>query len=146
LTPQQAELPVTILRSGDRLRKTLKLSGDWRRDQDPSWRASLHVAGPGGGFWGRKLTESDKRKRNLKSDALAMKVTFIWAPHAKRAGFRNGDVVVSLNGVRRDMSIRQLHAYLHLNAKYGETIPVIILRGGKEQTVQLTLPSEPPKP
>ena len=57
---------------------------------------------------------------------------------------RNGDVVVELDGVRKDLAIRQLHAHLQLHRDYGDTIRLTVLRGGTRQELTLTLPTAPP--
>jgi len=78
LTPSQASLPLEIQRGGQTLRPMLKLSSAWRRTPDPSWRESLHVAGPNAGFWGNKLPEDERKKLGLPAGKMAVLVTFIW--------------------------------------------------------------------
>lgn len=123
---------------------TLDLEGDWRRNRDPSWRPSTHVAGPGGGFWGRKLNEKARRRLDLEDEDLALKVTYIWAAHAKKAGFKLNDVIVSVDGQKRDLTIRQFHAYLQLERNYGDVVPVIVRRGDKDVSLTLKLPAKSP--
>jgi S1-C subfamily serine protease len=145
LTPKEAKLPVEVRRGGQTVRATLELAGDWRRTADPSWRESLHVAGPNSGFWGGKLNAQEKKDRGIPADALAVRVTALFGAHANRAGLKNGDVVVEFDGLRRDMTIRQLQAHLHLNRAYGDAVPLAVRRGGEELKLTLRLPAAAPE-
>jgi S1-C subfamily serine protease len=141
MAPESA-LPLELDREGKKVKATLKLSGAWRRTEDPSWRESLHVAGPNGGFWGRKLDDEERTKRGLADDRMAVLVTFIWGEHTRKAGMKVQDVVVKFDGLTKDMSIGQLHAHLNLNREYGDSVPLTIQRGGKDQELTLALPKE----
>jgi S1-C subfamily serine protease len=140
LTPAEAELPMTVQRGDQTLHPTLKLSGKWRRTTDPSWRESLHIAGPGGGFWGEKVTEEERTKLGLPAGRMAVRVTFIWGDHARKAGLKQQDIVVEFDGLKTDMTIGQLHAHLNLNRNYGDTIAVSVRRGTELQKLALDLP------
>jgi predicted metalloprotease with PDZ domain len=144
LTPQQSKLPLEIRRDGKSAPVTLQLSGDWRRGREPAWRESLHVAGPNAGFWGEKVKPDERKKLGLAADTMAVKVTFIWGDYTKQAGLKVGDTVVALDGRRDDWRINQLHAHLNLNRNYGETVPLVVHRGGKEETLSMKLPANPP--
>ena len=147
LTPNKdASLPVQLRRGEESLNITLKLSGTWHRSQDPSWRETLHVAGPGAGFWGQKLNEDQRRDLGLAADSLAVRVTSIWGDYTRRAGVQKDDVVVEFDRLQRDMTINQLHAHLNLNRNYGDKIPLVVLRGGKRQELSLQLPAKAPEP
>ncbi len=145
LTPKESKLPLELRRGERNVRVTLELAGDWKRTKDPSWRESLHVAGPNAGFWGMKLKEEQRKKLGIAVDALAVQVTAIYGDHARQAALKNGDVVVEFDGHRRDMTIRQVHAHLQLQRNYGEEVVLVVLRDGKEHKLTLQLPKEPPK-
>ena len=145
LKPNDSTLPLKVERAGRTVEATLKLSGNWRRGTDPSWRESLHVAGPSNGLWGRKLKPNERKRLDLDNDVLALKVTFIWGGHTKAAGVRVNDVILSLDGIRRDMNIQQLHAHSMLNRNWGDTINVEVLRNGKKQNLTMTFPKSPPR-
>ena len=74
---------------------------------------------------------------------LALKVTFIWGPHTRKAGIKVGDVVVGLDGQSHDMTIKQFHAHPMLRRNWGDTIPVILKRGNSNVTVRMTFPNRP---
>ena len=94
----------------------------------------------------RRVSAERKRKLGLSKDALALIVTFIWGKHAKKAGLRLNDVVLAVDDRRNDMSIRAMHAYLHMNKNYGDVIPIVVRRGGKRLELSMKLPSAPPPP
>ena len=122
----------------------VELPKGWRVSEDPSWRSSLHVVGPGGGFWGRPASEDERASLKLGPDDLALKVTFIWADHAKAAKIKLGDIVTDLDGFRENMTMRQCHSKLNLHRNWGDEITLTALRGGKPVELKMTLPSEPP--
>jgi predicted metalloprotease with PDZ domain len=144
LTPKQANLPLELRRDGKPVPAMLELTGDWRRGREPAWRESLHVAGPNAGFWGEKLKPEERKKLGLAADAMAVKVTFIWGDYTKQAGLQVGDTVVALDGHRSDWRINQLHAHLNLHCDYGDSVPLVVSRGGTEQTLTMKLPDGPP--
>jgi predicted metalloprotease with PDZ domain len=144
LTPGQARLPIAVQRGGQTLSLTLNLVGNWRRGREVAWRESLHVAGPGGGFWGQKLEPEQRQSLGLPLGSMAVKVTFIWGDHARQAGLQLNDTVVELDGHRDDWRITELHAHLSLNRNYGDTVPLVVLRGGKEESLTMQMPSGPP--
>jgi hypothetical protein len=145
LTPAEGSLPLEIQRGSETIRTTLKLAGPWRRTEDPSWRESLHVAGPNGGFWGQKLAAEERKKLGLPEGQMAVRVTFIWGDHTRKAGLKTNDVVVKFDGGTKDMTISQIHAHLNLNRNYGEIVPLTVRRDGKEHVLSLALPKAPPK-
>ena len=145
LTSVESVLPLEIQRGNQTLHASVKLSGSWRRTQDPSWRESLHVAGPNAGFWGNKLPEDERKKLGLPEGKMAVLVTFIWGDYTRQAGIKKDDVVVKFDGLNHDMTIPQLHAHLNLNRNYGDAIPVTVRRAGKDHELTLSLPKTPPK-
>jgi S1-C subfamily serine protease len=144
LTPSEGALPLELHRGDQAVNATLHLSGTWRRTADPSWRESLHVAGPNAGFWGHKLDREEREKLGLAPERMAVRVTFIWGDYTHQAGIKKDDVVVRFDGLDRDMTIPQLHAHLNLNRNYGETIPLTVRRGDKEHDILISLPKERP--
>jgi serine protease Do len=142
VTPPESALPLEIQRGDEKIKAPLRLSGRWKRTHDPSWRESLHVAGPGGGFWGQKLSDAERRKAGVSADKMAVLVTFIWGEHARRAGIKKDDVVVKFDGLTKDATIAQLHAHLNLNRNYGDRVPMTVRRNGKEEELVMTLPRE----
>ena len=144
-SPRNGRLAITFQRAGTSATRQLQLSGDWRRGSDPSWRESLHVAGPNCGLWGKKLSDSEKQKHGIPAEQLGLKVTFIWGTHSRRAGLRIGDIIVALDGIRRDMTIQQLHSYPMLEKNYGATMPILVRRGKRQLSLTIRFPEQPPE-
>lgn len=140
VTSAESTLSLQIERGAETIDATLKLSGNWRRTEDPSWRESLHVAGPNGGFWGHKLADNERAKHNAPTNKMAVLITFIWGDHTRRAGIKVNDIVVKFDGMTNDMTLPQLHAHLNLDRNYGDTIPITIRRNGKDHELVMTLP------
>ncbi len=144
LAPKSGKLPL-VAKRGERVgRLTLELRKGWHRSGDPSWRESTHVVGPGGGLWGVKANAQQRRQLGVKDGDLALRVTYIWGRHTRAAGIRNGDYVISIDGKKTDMNARQLNSHLHMNRDWGDTVAVIVKRGGKEVKLTLRLPARPP--
>jgi S1-C subfamily serine protease len=141
--PPTATVPIELMRGDETVRTVLNLSGEWRRSRDPSWRESLYVVGPGGGFWGERLNEGDRKKHGLDPSNLAVRVTAVYGQHARDAGIKNGDIVVAFDGLRNDLTILQLHAHLQLDRPYGASIPIAVRRDGKQHDLVLRLPEHP---
>ena len=60
---------------------------------------------------------------------------------AEKAGLKRGDVIISLNDQAVDSpnSLKNLTAQLEVN----KTVPVVVIRNGKEQTLQVTIGEQP---
>ena len=142
--PVAGRLALQVQRQQQVIPLRLELANGWRRSKDPSWRESLHMVGPNCGLWGRKLNVKERRRLKLKPEKLALKVTYIWGSHTRRAGIKVGDIIVGLDGQTRDMNIKQLHAHPTLNRNWGDTIPVVLRRNGQDVTVRMTFPKGPP--
>lgn len=144
LAPESGALPIEVARSGESVHCEIKLSGDWRISDDPSWRQSTGYLGPSSGFWGRKASDDEKQKIGVDQASLAIKINFIWGQWTRDAGIKHGDVVTSIDGQQADMTIRQLQAYLHLNRDWGDTINLEVSRGGKTRELTMAFPEERP--
>lgn len=145
LTPKDQTLPLQVRRGDATLTLPLALSGEWRRTADPSWRSSIHWVGPNGGFWGVPLHENEKTKLGIPADQLGLRINFFFKNHPApmKAGLKNNDILVEFDGLRKEMTPRQIHAHLQLNRNHGDKVPITILRDGKEMKLTLELPEKP---
>jgi hypothetical protein len=129
-------------------RGRLTLKKGWRTPMPKvfAWRASKWPLSPKPGFGGRPLDAAQKKSAGVADDRFAFRVGYLvtWGdfPHtgrnAARAGIRKGDLVLSVDGKDDFESMEHFHSWFRLTQKAGRKIPVVIRRGGKEQT--LTLP------
>lgn len=148
LTPKEATLPLKLDRDGKSIQAQLHLSGDWKRTADPSWRASVHLAGPNPGFWGVELDRAQKRAAEIPEDGLALRVIFLFPNHRTpiRAGLKLKDIVIEFDGERHPMSTRHVHALCQIRHDYGDRVPIVVRRNGKDLSLMLELPDSPPPP
>ena len=145
LSPQEASLPLRVVRAGQSLSLALRLTGDWRKSPDPSWRSSTYLAGPNGGFWANPLSAQEKRQAGIPDDQLALRVTFFFQGQtaAKRSGLQLNDVIVEVDGNRRLLTTKQLHTHFQMNHNYGDKVPLLVRRGKEELKLVLELPDQP---
>lgn len=124
----------------------LPLADGWRRSDDPHWRVStweLRRMGLGGLFL-QDMTAKERKAAGLGEGVLALRVQHVgaFAPHnvAQKAGFRRGDVVVSVGGRDDKLTEMGLIARSLQKHKPGDTLSFVVLRGGKRLTLKLALP------
>jgi hypothetical protein len=144
--PEGASLKAEVRRDGRPAEVTLTLPKGWRRHDDLSWRASswgLRRMATGGMILD-DLSPEERAKAGAPATGMALRVRYLGqqGPHgaAFRAGFRQGDVLVSFDG-RSDLP-RETDLLAHgvTAHKAGEQVPVAVLRGGKK--MELTLPMQ----
>jgi serine protease Do len=144
----QSEAPAMIeaqVRRGRRtVPLTLSLPKAWREQSDISWRVSTwdlrRIAT--GGLVLENATVEERRKAGLGQNALGLRVQHVgqYGEHAaaKRAGFQPGDLIVRFDGRESIMTESALIAHVISNKRRGESVPVTVLRNGRE--VGLMLP------
>ena len=124
----------------------LRLPKGWRKGDDPSWRyQSTHVFGPNAGFWGVQANDVQRRQLGVGNGDLALRATYIYRPWSRAAGLKLNDYIISFDGLKKDMAINQVHSHLHLNRDWGDTIELVVRRGGKDIKMTMTFPDEPPE-
>jgi len=129
-----AKIKAEVLRGGDKQSLTISLSPGWRRKGDFGWRAST---------WssfrpdmnGEDLKPGERQAMKLADTATGFRVSYV-GPGAP--GFQKDDVVVDVDGQRTGISSFSLFlAYIAQKKLPGEKVEVTVLRGGKEQKVQV---------
>ncbi len=144
LAPETGELRFDWQRGTRQMSGSVRLPTGWRKNEDPSWRSSTGSVGPLSGIWGMRANSQQRKQLGLTADALAMRVTYIWAPWARESGIKHGDYILSIDGYKRDMTIRQFQAYLHLNKQWGDKISVLVRRGDEDLALAFQFPDKPP--
>lgn len=145
LTPTPGKVVLMLTRNGRAKTVQVDPEPDWRRSPDPSWRASTGMVGPGAGFWANPIGANQRKRFGIEEKAMAMKVVVVWAAWAKQAGVKKGDIVVEVDGLKVNSTMRQIHARLQLNREWGETILLRVIRKGKPTELTMTLPKSPPQ-
>jgi len=138
-------IPMRVIRGDRDLALTLELAEGWRAKSDISWRVST---------WGlrRMVTGGmvlepageEKRVQSGVADgqaALLVKRAGKYGPHAaaRRAGFQEGDVIVSYDGRINFSDEKALIHYAATQLSPGKSVPVVVRRGNREVSLQLPI-------
>lgn len=133
-----------IVRNGKSKSLELKLPDGWRRNDDISWRVSswtlCRIAL--GGMRLVELTDQQRSETGIDSHmALRVKTAGRYGPHgaARRAGFRENDVVVSFDGQEDLDRESDLFAYVNNNLKPGDVVEIKIIRDKQPRMMKLTM-------
>jgi serine protease Do len=146
----KSQLVIEAEREGKAVKAELGLEGDWRRTS-PTRRRSFHnymrekTKFPTGVF--RALQPADKEKLGIAKENLAIRLKSNPNPRfgslkgaLEDAGFRDDDIIVAFDGIRKDYYPRGPQYYLYIEHDTGDKVEVTFLRDGKEQTVTLVVP------
>jgi len=137
--PNEGHLAVALRRGGEAITKTVELKGNWK-EGDIAWRASSWY-GLRQGLKVDPLSLAERKKHGLNADVLALAVKGLFgkgAPLLQKAGLRNNDVIVAVDGKTAPMTESQFLAYLRLQHGPADSVRLTVLRGGKQQ--ELTIP------
>jgi len=130
-----AKLKAEVKRGSGKATVTLSLPPGWRRKGDFGWRAAT---------WssfrpdmnGEDLKPGERQTLKLADTATGFRINYV-GPGAP--GLQKDDVVVEVDGLRAGIASFSLFlAHVAQKKLPGEKIAVTVLRGGKEQKVQLT--------
>ncbi|MEO1616320.1 MAG: Trx7/PDZ domain-containing (seleno)protein [Planctomycetota bacterium] len=116
---------------------------NWKQT-DISWRGSLWSVSPRLRVWAPPIPESKRAALNLAEDWGALGVKFInqsqaGGQAAVKAGLKNGDVIIKLDGKPVPKDNQAFNAYIKLNYELGQTVQLTVLRRGKEKIISLPL-------
>lgn len=138
--PAEGRLAVTLRREGKELDKTIALSGNWK-EADISWRASSWY-GLRQGFKTTPLSNTEKQKRALPEDRMALVVEGMFSPRTaplKQAGLQVKDVIVAVDGKTNLMNETQFLAYLRLTHPPGDKVMFTVLRGQERKEIAVPM-------
>ncbi len=140
-----ASIPMQV-RRGDKLGTlTLTLDQGWRRASDISWRASTWSLRrmTTGGLVLEPLPEEDRGELQISDGRMALVVKRVgqYGPHAagKRAGFKEGDVIVEYDG-RNDLMDNAAVLFHGTNHRQvGDQVDVVVIRNGQQKNLKLPM-------
>jgi S1-C subfamily serine protease len=141
-----ASVKAAVRRGERQAELTLTLPKGWRERDDISWRVStwgLRVMVTGGMLL-ETISPKERKKAGLAEKGMALRVKWPGGgngPHgaALRAGFRQGDVLVSFDG-RADLAREtDLITYALRARRPGEKVSVSVLRDGKKRDLSLPM-------
>jgi serine protease Do len=144
-TDQPASVRAEVRRGRERLDLTLPLDSGWRRKSDISWRATTwdlrRMAT--GGLVLEEATAVERQNAELPEQSLALRAKHVgqYGEHAvaKRAGFKEGDILVRVDGQTGPMTENELIGYLVQRKRPGDRIPVTVVRAGEQLNLELTM-------
>lgn len=145
VSPEGDTVQATVNRNDSELTLSVKLERGWRKAGDLSWRVSswgLRRMSTGG----LRLLAADseeRRRYDIPEGQMALKVDHVgqYNAHAaaKRAGFRKGDLLISVDGRTDLLTEDDLLVYGVTHKKPGEKAVVTVLRNGRQQTLHLPM-------
>ena len=140
---EATSLKAEIRRAGKAHTLTLKLKGVWRRKSDIAWRPSTWYLRSvlAGGLALEELSAAERREVGIGTGNLALRLHRSLGTNSKayRAGFRKGDILVSLDGSMVHLSETELLLNVLENKSPGDEIPVTVLRRGDTLELKLTV-------
>ena len=143
-SPESGSIAAAVLRDGKARDVKIELPAGWRTKSDIARRVGTWEmrAMALGGLLIEDLSAEERAKRGLKGNSMALFVKHAgeYGVHAaaKKAGFRKDDVLVSVDGIERQISESELIGHLLHQHQSGEKVKAVVLRG--QERVELTLP------
>ncbi len=127
----------------NRATRTIQLPPYWRVT-NLNRRSIGHKMEPFPGFWGRPITDEEKKELDLPAENFATRTTKFWtSTQGKKAGLREGDIVLSVDGVTSSPLALNAQIYIRLNYEAGDQVTVKYLRKGKTHEAKYTLKARP---
>ncbi len=130
-------------REGRKHLGTLRPPAAWRIT-DLSWRVSTKKLGPAPSIHGNDLSAEEKQRLGLGPKRLAMALGPFLPQVARQAGLRQGDIIVGVDDKQLEMTAGQFDVYIRLEYQPGQKLTYNLLRGGRPESVTLTLPASTP--
>jgi hypothetical protein len=132
-----ANLKVEVSRGGGRVACTVNLCGDWRKATDFTWRESTWEIRPGMKL--EPLSADERAKAGLKDGGLKIGFMGPQSP-SRKAGFRDGDILMSVGGQPVPATEKEYLALLRQKFLVGQKLKWLIFRDGKKTDVSMELP------
>jgi len=138
-TKDGATLAAVVGRGGRSETLSLALPPGWRRSGDITWRQGTWVVFRPD-LKADNLSLEERRRLGLAPDAIALRIQGL-AATLEAAGFRTGDLIVSVGGRRSGIdSVSQMIEHVGQTTRPGDKLQVTILRDGKEAPLEIALP------
>jgi S1-C subfamily serine protease len=143
-SPENGAIEAAVLREGKARGVKMELPAGWRNKSDIARRVGTWEmrAMALGGLFVEDLSEEERAKRGLAKGSMALFVKHAgeYGIHAgaKKAGVRKDDVLVSVDGIDRQISESELIGYLLHKREPGAKVKAVVLRG--QERVELLLP------
>lgn len=134
--PERARIPATLERDGKGLEVVLDLSGSWK-ESNLSWRETSWSLRPG--IWTVPLAESKRKQKGIPPGSLALRIKWVFprARLAKKAGLRDGDIIVAVDGDAAPRNESEFMEHVRLRHPPGDKVKLTILRGSERRQVEM---------
>jgi len=140
--PNQADQPVSIT-FDDGATVQFTTHDDWKKS-DISWRGSMWSLSPKLRVYMPPLSSFQREENDLAEDDAGLLVKWInkgkpGGKAADKAGLREGDIVIKVDGRPVPGDSAGLNAYVKLNHRVGEELQLVVLRKGEELNITVPL-------
>ena len=131
----QASVTLKATRGERAIEKKLAMRAGWKKT-DISWRGSLWSIKPVLATWCAPMKEKQVKLLRLAKGVKPLEVRWIntgrpEGRNAKRAGLRQGDIIIGMEGKPLRMRSEHFNMHVKLNYKGGDKLPLTLLRKGK---------------
>ena len=140
----QASVTLKATRGERAIEKKLAMRAGWKKT-DISWRGSLWSIKPVLATWCAPMKEKQVKLLRLAKGVKPLEVRWIntgrpEGRNAKRAGLRQGDIIIGMEGKPLRMRSEHFNMHVKLNYKVGDKLPLTLLRKGKRIHFDWPLP------
>lgn len=141
------EVQASVLRDGKSADMTIELPEGWRRQDRIDWRVTSWPLRRmlTGGMVLKEANAEQRKELGLADQQMALVVEHVgqYGAHAaaKRAGFKEGDIVIAYDGQNDLLRETDLLAYGAQQKKKGDRVEIELQRNGRN--MKLTLPIQP---
>jgi hypothetical protein len=135
--PPQGEIEVTWQRDGKTQTASLKLEENWRRT-NITWRPSLLDILVSPLLFGDDLSAKEKKALGLGEKRLAFRQDKPIPKDLVAAGLQEDDVIVGIDGLAPEMTVKEFLGHLRRNYLVGERAMLNVLRDGRRVDLPLT--------
>jgi len=127
--PAQGKVPITWRRGAETRTAELELAAGWKAT-NYTWRPSVLDLLPSLGLFGEDLTPKEKEQLGLKPTRLAFRQDRFVGGDERKAGVRQGDIIIGVDGKEIEGPVEGFLAYVRRNYIAGDEIKLNVIRDG----------------
>ena len=134
-TADEASIDGVLKRGGQEQKVKLTLPAGWRRKSQVTERATIWPE-RGMALGGMRLEPAEGQGMGFKVKGVGK-----YGIHATamKSGIKEGDVIVSIDGISTPLSEGELVGHLLQSHQVGEKVKIVVLRGGEQKTIELPM-------
>ena len=116
----------------------LELPEGWR-ETDIRWRASMRTVIPSARVYGRDLTAEERTAHGRTATELAFWQGYPVSSIAKKAGIREGDIILGFDGQQLELEAYDFLGYVRRNYLVGDRVKVNLIRDKRPLSIPMVL-------